>query len=47
MCVSIFEVDKPLYFYNGEIEVGQASRIMPVIEEAFQNVSFSVKVKFL
>lgn len=42
MCIAILENDKVLYSFNEEIKVDMASKIIPVIEDAFQNVSFSV-----
>lgn len=42
MCIAILEDDKVLYSFNEEIKVDMASRIMPVIESAFQTVPFSV-----
>lgn len=43
MFVSILEDDKVLYSFKEEIKIDMASKIVPVIEEAFQNVSFSVQ----
>lgn len=43
MFVSILEDDKVLYSYKKEIKMDMASKIVPIIEEAFQNVPFSVE----